>query len=355
MSLPSTFILSDILGPLVEGARNGIITKQFILASAVVWWLDYFETLQKEVDLVWGSQTSLVKILFFLSRYSVPIHLGFNSSFSFMMRIGKQHCAVAFYGSVVSALFNGTVSEALLYYQVYAFSHKNPILGIYLAVQFAIVWSSVLFVQIMYFRGLTFSAYGMGTIVNCVPQETKGQLMGIAFVISVLSVAVLVVITIVIIMRKYRNFKSALLSSFIRDGMLYLYAIAAMGIISAVLTYAGKDTIKWVMGTPKSVAYGVLASRMVLHLRHIAHKQARSGGVAPPFTSITFASPSRRPSIHFDTTQKSDIETFSLAPVPMPQSPIMGITVAVSTTVHVDNMNDPEAPKRYEHHDIRYE
>ncbi|TFK23569.1 hypothetical protein FA15DRAFT_705354 [Coprinopsis marcescibilis] len=328
--------------------RHGRITK----------WLDYFETLAKEVDYVWSSPNSIVKALFFLSRYTVPLHLMFNASFNFMLQLsvevrftfilpvprkeGQRCCRVAYeaitglqpdFQGIITALINASMSEALLYYQVYAFSHKSKLLGIYLLIQYLAVWSSVITVQVKYLSGLGFRTIRLGEAIHCLPLEADRNLMGASFIISVASLIILVIITFVIIHKKYRNFKSALLTSFIRDGMLYFYALVVMDVISAVLIYAGQDTIKWIMATPRTIAYGVLTARMVLHLRAIAQKQAQSG-VIGPVSSMTFASPSRRPSIHFNAAQNTAIESFSLSNIP--QSPVLGISVSISRIVHVD-------------------
>ncbi|KAH6908261.1 hypothetical protein BKA70DRAFT_293379 [Coprinopsis sp. MPI-PUGE-AT-0042] len=251
---------------LLEILENTRISKSFVAGSAALMVADYFQTLDDEIRLVWLSQTSPVKALFLITRYILHIHFAFSFVFNMAPTLSAELCRTMFIMTSLTGVLTGLFSEALFYFQVYAFSQRNKILGTYLMVQYFIAWSAVLCIQVLYFTRIEFSRMDLPSL-TCALKETSANLMGITFAISVGSVSILILITLSIMLVKYGNLKNALTRAFVRDGTVFLYGIAMIGVISTVLTFTGQDSIKWVLGAPKSVVHSLLACRMVLHLR----------------------------------------------------------------------------------------
>ncbi|KAH6891644.1 hypothetical protein BKA70DRAFT_1326799 [Coprinopsis sp. MPI-PUGE-AT-0042] len=233
------------------------------------------------IRLVWLSQTSPVKALFLITRYILHIHFAFSFVFNMAPTLSAELCRTMFIMTSLTGVLTGLFSEGdnpFLLPGVRIFQ-RNKILGTYLMVQYFIAWSAVLCIQ-------TFDASLQMDLpsLTCALKETSANLMGITFAISVGSVSILILITLSIMLVKYGNLKNALTRAFVRDGTVFLYGIAMIGVISTVLTFTGQDSIKWVLGAPKSVVHSLLACRMRL----------RKEGRIIPFTSIQFAQVKQR-------------------------------------------------------------
>ncbi|TFK23573.1 hypothetical protein FA15DRAFT_694992 [Coprinopsis marcescibilis] len=261
--------MSEISPGLLEALIDVKLTTEltiFLLrltaAAAVFWVMDYFETLPDEVELIWFSSTSIVKTLFLLSRYLMPVHIIFNILGNILM---THSCKFGYLGPMISSFVAIAPCELLLYYQVYAFSQRNKVLGVFLFAQLAAVWCSLIILDITYLQTTSHVPTGL-PIITCIPQERHRWIPGALFALCVYSVVALVVVNMGIVLVKYRNFKSALLCSFLSDGMRYLYAAAGLGIASTTLAFTARDSSKWILAD-------LFACRMVIHLRLIGREQ----------------------------------------------------------------------------------
>ncbi|EAU82567.2 hypothetical protein CC1G_12147 [Coprinopsis cinerea okayama7 len=283
----------------VESALRDIRVSHAVQVGSIgVWVYDYFLVLSEEIELVWFSKWSLVKFIYLAARIVNPVHLACTVYLNHNVSANGKDCQLLFGLATFSGFVEGLLlCDAVMYLQVYAFSHCNKWIGMYLGLQFFLAVVTGVTLQAIVFKETIWFPLGIPGL-HCVPINLNLDLFAAVFASSIPQWAILVGITIYIMFRKYRQLKSAVLNALLRDGLIYMYGMFAFCIATTVITYEAPQTLKFIIGIPKSVFLNILVSRLILHLRGAAreHTEQKSVGFRDPtksFTGIHFAP--RRP------------------------------------------------------------
>ncbi|KAG2012889.1 hypothetical protein CC2G_009842 [Coprinopsis cinerea AmutBmut pab1-1] len=248
------------------------------VGSIAVWVFDYFEMLPSEVELVWYSNWSLVKIIYLLARIVNVVHLTCSVVLNNGTRHTVERCRIFFGFAMGAGWVEGfLLSDAIIYLQVYAFAQSRWV-GRYLILQFVagvVVGVTLQTLVIQETKWITSGIRGL----HCVPVNLATGLMGALFASSIPLWVSLVIITIWTMMRKYRYCQSVILNALFRDGLVYMYGMAAFCISATIIMYEGTESLKYVIGIPKSALLNILVSRLVIQLRRAAveHRRLNQG------------------------------------------------------------------------------
>ncbi|EAU82510.2 hypothetical protein CC1G_12247 [Coprinopsis cinerea okayama7 len=115
---------------------------------------DYFQTFDLEVKHVWSEEMSPVKVLYFLTRYSIFIHYGLVFHYQRLRGLAVEECRAYYIAATVVITLNSALSSALIYIQVWGWAKLSRPLGIYLVAQFIISYSLTFFFEAWYFRSI---------------------------------------------------------------------------------------------------------------------------------------------------------------------------------------------------------
>ncbi|KAG9125541.1 hypothetical protein FRC07_007193 [Ceratobasidium sp. 392] len=229
-------------------------------AGYVLLLYDYFLTLPEEVRLIWPTSWSLVKVLFLINRYSVPIFLTINSWVLLLLRVhalyGRSRRVLVFLIifyvlTYVTILSTATLALIRMIPQL-AYSPLAGICSISVKpVTLQAVWAAPLGFEIVIF--------GM-TMYKCLEHAKAQQL------------------------------HTPLLKTLYRDGFLYFLIIVVIRILNLAL---------WIVAPPSLVYLGLyfiwslitlLISRLLLNLRNVSsHSQWQAETNVRGLTNMQFA------------------------------------------------------------------
>ncbi|KAH6912040.1 hypothetical protein BKA70DRAFT_824323 [Coprinopsis sp. MPI-PUGE-AT-0042] len=244
--------------------------------------LEFFQHLELERTLVWTSKWSLIKCLFLLGRY---LPLGIVAAFLYYISAPSsptiETCRRLFSGGSILVAIACLCADAVLYIRVYALSKQSKRMKAILITQYAIVSLNCL--------------AGMVMLVNSRPAAPPTKLSGLAACVSIPSAATdrwaIVQFSLLLYSAAFTmlaslwygvrlswSVKSApsvstLIRIFYMDGAFYFAAITAISIANfAVSTYAPRP-YRLLLAVPQAAVHGMLATRMILHLREVASVQ----------------------------------------------------------------------------------
>ncbi|KAG8719518.1 hypothetical protein FRC08_002645 [Ceratobasidium sp. 394] len=94
----------DPMGPLIEGLEAVMLLKYLSVVAITIIIYDTILTYDREVQVIWGSRWSFVRVLFTLARYFIPCSMILCMSYIFIPRIPvnvrKYFCLVEFIGLI---------------------------------------------------------------------------------------------------------------------------------------------------------------------------------------------------------------------------------------------------------------
>ncbi|EAU82530.2 hypothetical protein CC1G_10989 [Coprinopsis cinerea okayama7 len=214
----------------------GLVICQQTVGSMAVWVFDYLMTLPEEVDLVWRSQWSLVKIVYVLARAANPIHFAFTLVHNQAPYITAKECDIAFGIALWTGFLEALLCEVIMYLQVYIFAKRSSWVGTYLKAQYVVANGTNTILLAFLSKGTRHTTTQFPGL-RCTPENIDMDLVGAPYAVSIAPWTVLVLITLWLTFYKYRYTKSRLVTALLRDGLIYMYGTVLFCIACTIIVY----------------------------------------------------------------------------------------------------------------------
>lgn len=244
------------------------------MVAVAVW--DWLSCLSMEWQYIWKKEWSVVKGLYLWTRYyglacfAINLWL-FNANFS------KEQCATLHYLIAATCMWTVLGSEAILALRTYAFLGKKPAIGIFLAILLVGETGFLLYVAIA-------AVYQIDPIPigdmrgPCTASDKPGQHIVMGFWLA--PVAFDLICTFLTLWKalsmKDVMKSSRILKVFIREGLGYFLAVAAVNLLNAAFMFQKNPSLQNINCFLALVLSQVLCCRLVLNL--MASKERRAGG-----------------------------------------------------------------------------
>ncbi|KAG1805877.1 hypothetical protein EV424DRAFT_1544212 [Suillus variegatus] len=247
----------------------GFQTAQyFTVAAMAAVVFDYCLTLPQEVQSIWGKKWDIIRITFTLTRYATLVGTAMTTYAAVTDRFRYTSCVTFGDVSYGSHLISIIAAEGLLIFRTLAFWHQNKKLLVWLLVLAAF---SIL------------GAVGVSRVVSvlhladppgvnstgCVFENGKGGAIQYGFlIIYELGNSMLMILTIYKRFSFYKDARGRLVPILYRDGIIYMTCIIIASFANILIALVAPSTYSDILDAPQLVIHGVLASRILLNLRH---------------------------------------------------------------------------------------
>ncbi|KAF8148277.1 hypothetical protein B0H34DRAFT_737676 [Crassisporium funariophilum] len=258
---------------LAELQRVNLITLFDIAACSMFLW-DYLITIGMEVELVWKSQWTPMKVLYLVQRYlpfvdtlwlTVHLQLGNNMSVSDCGHILSAVCYMYVFGIAAS--------EMILTLRTWAVWNRNRRLAIIFVITYLMVWVPDIGYMTMFLRSLKFEPPPYEGFRGCFLIDGN-KVVFMCWVVVIIWDAFVLALMLISGYRAYRDGgNSALVQNVYRDGLIfyiYLFVLSGVNII-VILTLPPGYII--LLASTERCLHSMLSSRVLLHIR--AHVKAR--------------------------------------------------------------------------------
>lgn len=262
-------LVSEAQTPAAQVAAHGFAAVQANviagLVGATILVMEFFNTIEDEVELLWPSDWSLAKVLFFANRVSPFIIVPLTPIYNLIPNPEPQTCQIIFGVLLLGVSTSIIIAEGLLYLRLYALAGRTR--WARLALTSNILFSALLaiIVQVYYIASGT---WGKDIISGCHTISASSLFILIGFATLVYNGLMGMVLSIYFGVKAYWAAKrSPLFQVFYLDGTFYFIVLAVMSAgngIAALLLPAG---YRYLMGPFQAIMHSTLSARMVLRLR----------------------------------------------------------------------------------------
>ncbi|TFK20549.1 hypothetical protein FA15DRAFT_123053 [Coprinopsis marcescibilis] len=247
-----------------------------VVASLTLLFLEYLQTLELEVSLVWTSEWSLVKCLYLINRFLPFFVLPFALYYNLTARPSPQVCKVVFAIPCMGIALCIFISEAILYLRVHALSGKGTwilvfILGNGISVFCGSMGLLGYYVALGSWDGSEFAPF----VPGCFGKFTEnGLLVMIGYLCLLYSGLVTMILCLYFGFKiHWSSRRSPILKVFYRDGTFYFVVLAVMSIANGVAAQFLPARYRFLLAAPQAVMHSTLSTRMILHLRESARAE----------------------------------------------------------------------------------
>ncbi|KAF6751034.1 hypothetical protein DFP72DRAFT_909106 [Ephemerocybe angulata] len=243
--------------------------------------VDFIQTFPDEVRLMWPAPSSVPKFLFFLARYYILLHTVFRMIYEQARGLSPEACKITFVLVFVSSSFAVLCAESILFIRVWAFSHRNRKIGIYLTLQFFSIHVPALVLMIQFVKSVKFAPLVFRTW-TCIPVYGDYVWLGVCFCLALASVVTIMLIMVSIALKNYRQIKSDLFTLFYRDGILYFLCLSVLASANIAVNFLAPPAYKFLLLEMQVLTHVILSTRMLLHLREWSERDKETGGGTLP-------------------------------------------------------------------------
>ncbi|TFK22974.1 hypothetical protein FA15DRAFT_705889 [Coprinopsis marcescibilis] len=248
--------------------------------SITVLFAEYFQTLELEVELVWPSEWSLVKFLYFTNRMMPFIAIPFSLLYNMAPTPSPSFCKSVFLVCCIGIWSCIIISEAVLYIRLYALAGRgrkmrwflicNAFCGIKVAFTGGFLLT-ILYVTSGSWNGSQSSKVVPGCFGN---MSGQGHLLLVAYLLILYSGLMTMAFCVYFGLKVYWKSKpSPLIRIFYRDGTFYFVALAVMSIANGAAALFLPSRFRFLLTPPQAVMHSTLAIRMILHLREESRQE----------------------------------------------------------------------------------
>ncbi|KAF5334391.1 hypothetical protein D9611_013555 [Ephemerocybe angulata] len=292
-----------VVHSIVEGYRATKYTNYLAVAGFALLMADYLHTFPDEVRrhqfmppkggacssqlrssswqvrLMWPGRMTLPKAIFFALRYYSMAHHILALMYGERTGLTPSECNARFQIVSISTAAIIVTAEALLFLRVYAFSGKNRKMLAYLIVLFIAIQASAFFLLYKFLESVKFVESPFLNMI-CLPLHLDSNLLAYVFTLLLLSVIIVMLIMVWIAFQKQRNFNSALLTIFYRDGVFYFICLSALASANIIVNFAAPAGYKFLLIQTEADLHVILSARMLIHLRAWAERDPHIGGLS---------------------------------------------------------------------------
>ncbi|KAK0240572.1 hypothetical protein EDD85DRAFT_825785 [Armillaria nabsnona] len=257
------------LNYLIHSVRDARAIGYVVVASATIMVYEWSILLEQEVSLIWYSPWSLVKVLYFLSRYSQILDIGVHFQEHIQTSADPKICYISHDIATVSSGLGIAVSELILIVRTCALygNSKRIIYGL------GLVWTIWVFGNswpiVKFMKSSVFEHQVSALIPGCYLTKASPLIL-ICFVSLLLLETLMVVMTVWKAFKLFRGSTNLLISRFFRDGIIYYICLFALTLANVLVILLAPNDMLDLLDTLLRVSHSTLCCRLLLGLRETA-------------------------------------------------------------------------------------
>lgn len=264
---------------MLELLGTGIMTQRHLEyvygASVVLAIVEYLACLPQEVSLIWFSEWTIGKALYFAARYVVFIPGAMSIFFtSANGPASPAQCKAQFAALTVPTIVGITMAEAILYLRVHALAKasRSRISGIFLALLFTALHVGMYVTLAEFVRSVKFVPSPMPEVLRCFLFLHNEKMLANTYILILISEILIMFMTLWVCVTRYKTSRNPLVALFYKDGLGYFIMIALISVGNILCHFVAPRSYVYLFAIPQAVLHGILTTRMVLHLRKVAQQ-----------------------------------------------------------------------------------
>ncbi|EKM51109.1 uncharacterized protein PHACADRAFT_213010 [Phanerochaete carnosa HHB-10118-sp] len=272
-------------------------TNYFDVVSCTLMIYDFMLTFSREIDLVWRSRWSAIKVLFLVTRYTTFVELAVVIWPLITTDISPNGCYINYQWTGWTNITGILLAEVILMLRTWAVYERRRSVGIGLGVWTVATWVPNLATVGIFLQSLQFGPIpGVQNSPGIGCHVTAGSsILFISWLLIMVSEAPIMFLMAFMAFRNYRHTRdSAVFRTVFRDGTifyLYLFILSIANVIVIFTTPAGLINL---FAIPERMFHSILTTRIILDLRELGSRKhlgwsTFSAGMPASAVEIEFA------------------------------------------------------------------
>lgn len=273
--------------------------------------IDYIQTFPEEVAYMWRTNCSLVKILFFVTRYlpfvDLPLMILYNEGVGF----SPATCHGLFGAANLMCVSATGIAEGLLFMRAHALSKQSKAVRWYLTAHYALVQAACISLSLYFVQSLSFTPPSglppppATTQLPCIPYASKLTHLSAVFALVFFNQLTITALSFYFVLTNFRESRGPLIQLLWRDGVYYFVLMSSITIANFVMSLQAPMEYRFILAMPQRVLHATVATRMVLRMRSSARSE--DDLTRPQLSTMRFRrfKTSGEHTLDFSSTQRS--------------------------------------------------
>lgn len=257
------------LGQVVQALNHQQLVAYLDVVASTIFLYDYVLTLRMEIDLVWYSKWTLLKILYLVQRYA-PFYdtVGLVLYHQFVIGLSPSYCLVNYKISGWSFISSIAISEVILALRLWAVWRKSLKIAVGLSLFFLACWVANFVVMGIFLNSMAFAKspfpYPGCFIV------AGSHILAVCWILLMVYDAGNLVMMVIPGFAAYRTGGSSQLVRVVyRDGVIYYVYIFLVSLVNVIVINRLPPDLVHLLSSFERILHCILTSRIVLHIREI--------------------------------------------------------------------------------------
>ncbi|CAL1700258.1 unnamed protein product [Somion occarium] len=278
--------------PIMSFEHSRIVAYGHVAAATLLVW-DYLLTVDSEVTLMWPSPWSIMKVLFFWTRYLPVLDISLVLFHQLNPTISISTCQVTSKTASWFLLIGIIVSEMILVIRTWAIWGRSKAIGITLTVCAVLACGSVLYVEKSFLDSLRFFTYPSRATAGCLI-TTQNSIVAVSFIVVIIFETSLFISP--SRSSSYFNINQrnstllannrGLTSVLYRDGILFYVYLFCTSMANFIVILAVPRDLANILVNIQRVLHSCLSARVVLNLREASQQESSTSFISS--TSVRF-------------------------------------------------------------------
>jgi len=259
-----------------------MIVRYTSVATVVLAVYEYSITIDQEITLFWKSRLSVIKILFFLNRYSAIV-TALIGTYVLILDIDYENCKRIFTVGGVLTCCAYIWAECILYVRAYAVWGGDRSVFAFLVTTLTAGTIGSYYVTAVFLRST--SSSDIHLFQSGCSLTFPDRIEWIALVILVCAETIALSLLLLKALVYYRDTTSSILIRMYRDGIPCYVAILASTIANLLVLCLASSILDSFLLIPQAVLHSIICSRLLMRIRGVYGATVVDGHQSPCFST----------------------------------------------------------------------
>ncbi|KAF9008470.1 hypothetical protein BDZ89DRAFT_547795 [Hymenopellis radicata] len=265
---------------LFEALQHLRLVTYFDVSATALYVFDYLLTLEQEVALIWGSEWTITKLLYLVTRYSPFLNAGVFLWQQLTPNMSAERCLLVYKMNGWMAAAGIVLAEVILTLRTWAVWNRHRFLTVCMPALFLAHCVVVFTVMGIFLNSVQFPILLLPDLKGCL-LSAANPIYRWDFITSMIYEVVMLLLMIV---KSYQQFREAreigssrLLNIILKDGVMYYVYLSVLNITNVIVISSLAPDLLGLLGLLERVIHAMLACRVITNIRAQARKQVIHG------------------------------------------------------------------------------
>jgi len=235
---------------------------------------DYILTIPNEIDYIWSSQWSVIKVIFLITRYLPFSDVSLVLIYQLKPFISSRTCEALFRASGWLIVVGIAIAETILAIRTWAMWERNRWMGIFLILLMSSAVLSCFYVESIFLDSAKFAPYPSPATPGCLLIH-RNPIIAYNFACIIFVETVLILFTLFKAFLHYRvpGTRRGIGSVLVRDGIVFYFHLLIISTINLIVIVVAPLDVSGILSPLQRVLHSALTTRVITNIREANERE----------------------------------------------------------------------------------